>query len=539
MKCSRLPVAPQLNRPLFEDMAERKSYRFGPFLVDCRSACLRRDGVVVSLRPKTFDVLTYLAQHPGRLVPKTELIDNVWQNLNVTPNSLVQCIKEIRHALQDDTQAIIETVSKRGYLFASPVIAIDGDDAASSAEAVGNRALPLPDRPSIAVLPFDNMSGDPDQDYFADGISEDLITGLSRIRWLFVIARSSTLRYRQEPVVDVKQVGRELGVRYLLQGSVRKWTDRVRIACQLVEAASGVQVWSERYDRVLCDVFDLQDEVAIAVVGAIEPTLRQAEARRVRRKRPDRLDAYELVLQAQPAVFSGMPEPSTRAITLLDRALVLEPGYALAHAYAAMCHHNRFLRGGLSEADREASIGHARAAMASGQDDALALTFAGFSMGMDAHDRAAAFAAFDAALALSPSSALTYILGSVVAGWGGQAERAIEWGERGLRLSPFDAWAFGACHSIVLGQFRRGHFDAAAAAAIRAIQANPAHSISYMLHAAALAKLGKIEDARKAAATVMSLQPNFRYGRQFAGVDCEPTLAAALGTGLAAAGLQE
>jgi DNA-binding winged helix-turn-helix (wHTH) protein len=192
-------------------MAERKSYRFGPFLVDHRSACLRRDGVVVPLRPKTFDVLTYLAQHPGRLVPKTELIDNVWQNLNVTPNSLVQCIKEIRHALQDDTQAVIETVSKRGYLFASPVIAIDGDDAAPSAEAVGNRALPLPDRPSIAVLPFDNMSGDPDQDYFADGISEDLITGLSRIRWLFVIARNSTFVYKGR-AVDVRQVASKLAM---------------------------------------------------------------------------------------------------------------------------------------------------------------------------------------------------------------------------------------------------------------------------------------------------------------------------------------
>ena len=186
-------------------MAERKSYRFGPFLVDRRSACLRRDGVVVPLRPKTFDVLTYLAQHPGRLVPKTELIDNVWQNLNVTPNSLAQCIKEIRHALHDDTQAIIETVSKRGYLFASPITAVDGDDTPSSAETVENGALPLPDRPSIAVLPFDNMSGDPDQEYFADGISEDIITGLSRIRWLFVIARNSTFIYKGR-AVDVRQV---------------------------------------------------------------------------------------------------------------------------------------------------------------------------------------------------------------------------------------------------------------------------------------------------------------------------------------------
>ena len=513
-----------------------KRYVFGPYSLDSDLGVLTCGGQPTTLGPRAAALLQQLVEHAGQPVGKQALIDAAWPRLVVEESNLTVQIAALRKVLDEaGAAAWIETLPRRGYRYAGPPVSVlPRGDTLDDPSAVGTS-----EKPSVAVLPFASLSGDGEQVYFADGMVDDIVNGLSRIRWLFVIARSSTLRYRQEPVVDVKQVGRELGVRYLLQGSVRKWTDRVRIACQLVEAASGVQVWSERYDRVLCDVFDLQDEVAIAVVGAIEPTLRQAEARRVRRKRPDRLDAYELVLQAQPAVFSGMPEPSTRAITLLDRALVLEPGYALAHAYAAMCHHNRFLRGGLSEADREASIGHARAAMASGQDDALALTFAGFSMGMDAHDRAAAFAAFDAALALSPSSALTYILGSVVAGWGGQAERAIEWGERGLRLSPFDAWAFGACHSIVLGQFRRGHFDAAAAAAIRAIQANPAHSISYMLHAAALAKLGKIEDARKAAATVMSLQPNFRYGRQFAGVDCEPTLAAALGTGLAAAGLHE
>jgi tetratricopeptide (TPR) repeat protein len=271
----------------------------------------------------------------------------------------------------------------------------------------------------------------------------------------------------------------------------------------------------------------------------MEPTLRLAEARRVRRQRPESLQAYELVLKAQGDVFSGMPEPSTRALGLLKQALALEPQYGLAHAYAAMCHHNLFLRGGLGEADRQQSIGHARAAMASGQDDALALTFAGFSMGMDAHDRTAAFAAFESALTISPSSALTYILGSVLSGWAGQAQKAIDWASRGLRLSPFDGWAFAAWHSMALGHFKLGSFEAASEAATRAIQANPAHSISYMLHAATLAASGKLPEARSAAATVMTLQPNFRYGKQLAGVDCEPGLAAALATALAKAGLRE
>jgi TolB-like protein len=216
-------------------MAERKSYRFGPFLVDRRSACLRRDGVVVPLRPRTFDVLTYLTQHPGRLVPRTELIDECLAEPQCHAEFAAQCIKEIRHALHDDTQAIIETVSKRGYLFALPVIAVDGNDAPLSAEAGESRALPLPDRPSIAVLPFDNMSGDPDQDYFADGISEDLITGLSRIRWLFVIARNSTFVYKGR-AVDVRQVASKLGVRYVLEGSVRRAGQRLRVSAQLIDA---------------------------------------------------------------------------------------------------------------------------------------------------------------------------------------------------------------------------------------------------------------------------------------------------------------
>ena len=237
---------------------------------------------------------------------------------------------------------------------------------------------------------------------------EDIITGLSRIKWLFVIARNSTFTYKNRPI-DVKQVGRELGVRYVLEGSVRRVADRVRITGQLIDAVSGAHVWAERYDRKSNDIFALQDEITLSVVGAIEPSLRLAEIERVKRKRPDSLDAYDLVLQAQPDVFSGMPDRATKALALLDRALALNSNYALAHAFAAMSYHNRFLRAGLHEQDRTASVHHAQAAMAYGQDDALALTFAGFSIGMDADDRNSAFAAFDAALALSPHPPLPTI----------------------------------------------------------------------------------------------------------------------------------
>jgi adenylate cyclase len=269
-------------------------------------------------------------------------------------------------------------------------------------------ALSLPDKPSIAVLPFQNISSDPEQEYFTDGMVEDIITGLSRIKWLFVIARNSTFTYKGR-AVDVKKDGRDLGVRYVLEGSVRKAADRVRITGQLIDTATGAHVWAERYDRKSDDIFALQDEITLSVVGAIEPTLRLAEVERAKRKRPDSLDAYDLVLQALPDVYSRMPEQSKKALVLLERALALDPNYALAHACAAECHNTLFLRGGGHEEDRTAAVRHAQIGITHGQDDALALTLAGFSIGMEGHDRAAAFAAFDAALAVSPSTALTYI----------------------------------------------------------------------------------------------------------------------------------
>jgi adenylate cyclase len=407
------------------------------------------------------------------------------------------------------------------------------------AAAAGARpTLSLPDRPSIAVLPFQNMSGDAEQDYFVDGMVEDVITGLSRIKWLFVIARNSTFIYKGR-AVDVKQVGRELGVRYVLEGSVRKSADRVRITGQLIDTATGAHVWAERYDRKYDDIFALQDEITLSVVGAIEPSLRRAEVERVRRKRPDSLDAYDLVLQAQLDVDSGMPELVTKALVLLGRALVLDPAYALAHANAAMCHHCLFLRSGLREEERSASVRHAQAAIAHGRDDSRALTLAGFSIGMDGHDRTAAFIALEAALAISPSSALTYILGSVILAWGGEAERAIDWSERGMRLSPLDSWSFAAYDAQAMGHFHSGRYDKAAHAAYMSVHANQAHSITYVQLAAALSKLGRLEEAKAAAAKVLELHPAFRYSRQFAGVDCAPALAASMGDALRTAGLPE
>ena len=399
-------------------------------------------------------------------------------------------------------------------------------------------ALSLPDKPSIAVLPFTNLSGDPEQDYFADGMVEDIITGLSRIKWLFVIARNSTFTYKGR-AIDVKKAGRELGVRYVLEGSVRKAAGHVRITAQLIDATTGAHVWAEHYDRKSDDIFALQDEITLSVVGAIEPSLRSAEVERAKRKRPDSLDAYDLVLQALPGVYSRMPEQEENALVLAERAIALDANYALAHACAAHSHHTLYARGGLKAEHRAAAIRHAQAAIAYGQDDAVALAFAGFVLGIDAHDRAAAFAAFDAALAISPSTAITYIYGSIILGFAGDAERAAEWAERGLRLSPLDPWRSSAFNTLAIGHIQHGRYEEAAAVARKAVQCSPGFSVCHMVLAAALAKLGRIEEAKTAGARALGLHPSFRYGAWLPSVNCVPELATSLSEAFREAGLPE
>jgi adenylate cyclase len=384
--------------------------------------------------------------------------------------------------------------------------------------------LALPDKPSIAVLPFQNLSGDPEQEYFADGMVEDIITGLSRIKWLFVIARNSTFTYKGRPV-DVKQVGRELGVRYVLEGSVRKAADRVRISGQLIDAATGAHVWAERYDRRLEDIFALQDEITLSVVGAIEPSLRDAEIDRVKRKRPDSLDAYDLVLRAIPHVYVAMPEEAAKAVPILEKALALEPSYAGAHGLLAWCHEILFVRSGLKEENRLAAIRHARAAITNGRDDATALALGAFVTGMVEHDRVTALEAFERALALSPSSVFTLFLGSGVLAYAGEAERAIDWAERALRISPNDRLAYVPHHIMALAHFLRGRYEEAANHARRAVQANPRFSVSHCVLAAALAVLGRREEAKAAAMQVLVLEPSFSSSGICTGLAIVPTLA--------------
>jgi TolB-like protein len=380
------------------------------------------------------------------------------------------------------------------------------------------------------------MSGDPEQDYFADGIVEDIITGLSRIKWLFVVARNSSFTYKGQ-AVSVSRVGRELGVRYVLEGSVRKAGRQVRITGQLVEAETGVHIWAERYDRPLDNIFVLQDEITLNVVGAIVPSLREAEIDRVKRKRPENLDAYDLVLRALPHVFLAMPAEAAKAMPLLEKALTIESDYASAHGLLAWCHQIFFARRGFNKESHDAAIRHAHAALAYGRDDARSLALGGLVISLIEHDRATAFEAFEQALAISPSSSFTLFFGSTALAYAGEAERAIDWAERALRISPFDRLSYVSYHALAIGHFLRGRYDEAAHDARRAVQSNPSFSVSHNLLAAALAKLGRIDEAKAVALQVLALDPSFSAAKFCAAIGLPTALAEPLTEAWSAAGL--
>jgi adenylate cyclase len=403
----------------------------------------------------------------------------------------------------------------------------------------GGPALPLPDKPSIAVLPFANMSGDLEQEYFADGMVEEIITALSRIRWLFVIARNSSFTYKGQ-AIDVKQVGRELGVRYVLEGSVRRGGNRVRITAQLIDATSGAHLWADRFDGSLEDVFDLQDQVAISVAGVIEPTLRQAEIERARRKRPDSLDAYDLYLRALPFAYTSMPEDADKALGFLEQAIELEPDFPVAHAIIAWCQEQRYLRGGLNEDAKATALRHARLAIGTGGDDATALAVAGLVIGfLEPCEYESALDAFNRSLALSNSSALALGLSALTRAWHGESAIAIEQAELALRLSPFDPLTNQRHMAIAIAQFVAGRFEESAVAANRSVQANPRFSPPYWMRAAALANLGRIDEAKTVAQRLLEVQPQFTIASITSAPFANPEILAALGHALRRVGLPE
>jgi TolB-like protein/Tfp pilus assembly protein PilF len=488
-------------------ITNRDGVKLGRFRLDLSQRMLSRDGTPVRLGSRALDILCVLAAAKGEVVSKDELMAKVWPGTIVEDNNVQVHISALRKVFDDepDGRDVLVTVPGRGYRLVG--LETMTPSHIGSAEDPPTAAIP---GGSIAVLAFQNMSGDAEQEYFADGMVEDIITGLSRIKWLFVIARNSSFVYKGKSV-DIKQVGRELGVRYVLEGSVRKAGDRVRVTAQLLDAQTGAHLWAERYDRLLDDIFAVQDEVTMSVIGAIEPSLRKIEMERVKRKRPDSLDAYDLVLRGVALAHSQMSDAAAEAIPLLERALELEPDYPVAHAYLGRCYHVRFSRGGQDEKDRQASIRQAHAAIAAGSDDATTLALAGFVIWFDEHEVATAFELFDRALAISSSNVLALGVSAFTLAWMGKTEPAIERARRALRLSPFDTML--PHMAIALASFHLRRYEEARDAARRAVEANPGFSVPHILLAVALARLGRSADAKTEAERVLALDPTFTMGR--------------------------
>ncbi len=430
------------------------TFQFGPFALDLDRLCVRGPDGLIELRPKSFEVLHYLLQHAGHVVSKEQLMTAVWRDVTVTDDSLTRCVSEARRAIGDERQQVLKTVPKRGYVFDGPVVAVCKPPApAPSAEMPGRGAAtgdeeakrPQPDArahmPFIAVLPFTNLSGKVEEDYFGDGITEDIITELSRFSELRVIARHSSFQYKGK-VIDVRQIGRDLGVRYVLDGGVRRGANRVRVTAQLVDAASGAQRWAERYDRTLEDVFAIQDDVVRTIASLLIAHVRKAEVERTLLKPPMTWQAYDYFIRG---VDMHLAYQSSQEVAVLregrrhlERAIALDPTYARPHSALAISHLSSWSNFGDHEFLQSAALERADqfARKAVQLDPQLAYaqaTFAWVLTWRREHD--AALSALDRALQLNPSYSHWQVAGILM--FAGELQRALETMNAYMRLDPY------------------------------------------------------------------------------------------------------
>ena len=398
--------------------------------------------------------------------------------------------------------AAVDNVAVRSAPVAAGVERID---------SVSATVLSIPSKPSIAVLPFINMSGDPEQEYFADGITEDLTTALSQFRWLFVIARNSSFAFKGK-MVDARQIGRELGVRYLLEGSVRKAGNRLRITGQLIEASTGAHLWAGRFDGAHDDIFDLQDNVTASVVGAMAPKLEQAEIDRAKRKPTENLDAYDYYLRGIASTHLWTRDATTAALQLFHRATELDPDFATAYGTAAWCYIWRKMNGWMIDSGRDiAEAKHlAQRAADLGKHDAVALSFAGHALVYVAHEVEEAAALVDRALVLNSNLAVAWNAGGWVRTFLGETEAMIQHMARAMRLSPLDPLIFSMQAITALGHFFAGRYDEAVAWAEKAVRERPNMLITLRAAAASYASAGRSEDAHKMIARALQLDPDMR-----------------------------
>jgi TolB-like protein len=470
---------------------------FGDHRLDIERRELRRGADIVNLEPKAFDLLAFLVLHRDRVVTKDDLLQGVWGGRIVSESALTTRINAVRRALGDDgaTQRLVRTFTRKGVRFIGEVT-----------ERSDPAALPLPDKPSIAVLSFLNLSGDPEQEYFADGMAEEIITALSRIRWLFVIARNSSFTYKGQSV-DVKQVGRELGVRYILEGSVRKAGGRMRITAQLIDATAGTHLWADRFDGSLEDVFDLQDKVASSVAGVIEPALQAAETARSVSRPTNDLTAYDLYLRAF-SILAASYRHAPEALRLIEQAIARDPRYGPALGWAAVCC-ELLVAGGRSEdpkADRRKGVDFARQALEVAGEDPGVLANAAVALAWFGEDIGAMMAVVDRALALNPSFARGWRISGMLRNWVGRPDIAIAHTETSLRLNP--RTQVGPLYfNIGVAHFLARRFDEAVPKLLLALEEGPSEPNRYRWLASCYAHMGRLDDAREVVERLRAVTP--------------------------------
>ncbi|TWC41532.1 TolB-like protein [Pseudomonas sp. SJZ079] len=493
---------------------------------DRRELSLR--GQVVAVGPQVFDLLLYLVSNGDHVVSKDDLLEAVWSGRIVSESTITSHINAARKAVGDtgEEQRLVRTVPRKGYRFVGELkVGEIGDAPPPDGPGSGERvpvaanetppaALVLPDKPSITVLPFQNLSGDPQQEYFADGVVEDIIAALSRFRWLFVIARNSSFTYKGR-MVDVKDVGQELGVRYVLEGSVRKCGNKVRITGQLIDATTGTHIWAERFEGLLDDIFELQDQITESVVGAIAPQLERAEIERAKRKPTENLDAYDHYLRGMAKLHSGTREAIEEALSLFYKATELDPEFASAYGMAAWCHFWRKLNGWMSDRTREIAEGArlGRLAVELGRDDAVALTRGGHALAHLTGDLDGGIALLDRARLLNPNLAPAWFLGGTLRALRGETEAAIEHLAHATRLSPLDPEMFRMQVGMALAHFIAGRFDCASAWAEKARGNLPSLLVAVALEAASHALSGQMDKAKLAMQRLHELDPSLRVSK--------------------------
>jgi TolB-like protein len=481
---------------------------FGDYVLDDVRRELCVGARIVATEPRVFDLVVYLARHRDRVVSKDEMIERIWSGRIVSDAAIDSCVRAARQAIGDNgkDQALIRTFARRGVRFVGDVREEGGE---SESARAASAPLPLPDKPSLAVLPFQNLSGDPEQEYFADGVVEDIITALSRTGWLFVIARNSSFTYKGQ-AHDIRRVGRELGVRYVLEGSIRRAGGRVRVTGQLNDALTGGHVWADRFDGESGDIFDLQDRITESVVGALEPSLQRAEIARAMAKPAENLDAYDLYLRALPHHYAMTESASLAPVALLRRALAIDPGYARAKGLLAKSYSQRVSMGWADPGERETAVALAREVVANSTDDPEALASAGVVLSSCGADFPAAFTALNRAMLLHSNSAQTLSQLGFVHVQTVDPEPAVGYFERAIHLSPLDPEIGYMLSGLAMAHNIAKRFENALPYAERAVQEMPNNAPAYRALIYALVSSGRLEEARLAAARLLVVRPNWR-----------------------------